>query len=85
MARETWGGGLVPAVEFRSEGGEDGMVGSAPLLSSQSENHTCRQTRPHLEPSSTYLHRSHRVPEAINHPVCVNSAPNAPLPPQFHP
>ena len=33
----TGGQRLVPAVEFRSEGGEDGMVSSAPLLSSQSE------------------------------------------------
>lgn len=77
--RGTCERGLLPAVEFRSGGGEDGMAGSAPLLSSQSENHTCRQTRSHLELSSTYLHCSLRVPEAINHPVCVKPAT------QFHP
>lgn len=79
MDRGNWGGGLVPAVKFWSEGGEDGMVGSIPLLSSQSENHTCRPTRPHLEPSSTYPPCSLRLPEAINHTVCVKPAT------QFHP
>lgn len=61
-----------------------GSVGSAPLLSSQSWNHTCRQSRSHLEPLSTYLLCSLNPTEAINHLVCVNPAPN-PLPPKFHP
>lgn len=60
-----------------------GRVRSAPLLSSRSENHTCRQSRPHLEPSSSYLLCSLRTPGAINQP-CVNPAPPTP-PPWLHP
>lgn len=71
MDRGTWGEGLVPAVEFRTEGGEDGMVGFAPLLSSQAVTHVDRAG--HIcYPLYTYLPCSLRFPEIINHLVCEN-------------
>lgn len=83
MDRETWGGGLVPAVEFRSEGGEDGMGRLyCPFIFPVRESHT--QTEQATSGTLVYLSallsqapRSYKSPclcePCSNPPPCLHS------------
>lgn len=85
----TGGQRLVPAAEFRSEGGEDGMVSSAPLLSSQSEKSHMQTvqatsgTLVYLSALLSWAPSSYK--SACLGERCSNHHPPLFLPPQFHP
>lgn len=86
MDRGTWGEELVPAVEFRSEGGEDGMGRlCSPFIFPVRESHM--QTGQTTSGTLVYLSALlSQAPRSYKSPCLYESCSKTPpLPPQFHP